>query len=256
MRTGFGEITAVILAGGKGERLKAVLQGRPKVLAEVAGKPFLAHRLEELQLSGLLRVVLAAGVGADQIREAFGNWYQNLELIYSREEKPLGTGGALRLALDVCEGETFLVMNGDSFCDVNLNDFLAWFQKGNYEIGMVLAPSSGEKRFGVVSVNPEGRILAFQEKEKSSRQDFVNAGIYLFKRCAVEMIPKNREVSLEREIFPAWISRAFYGYPTGSILRDIGTPESYAECRSFFEKRKGTVPLFIKKSEEALSPCL
>ncbi len=249
MRTGFHQITAVILAGGKGERLKSVLQDRPKVLAEISGKPLLAYLLDRLRLFGFQRVVLATGVGADQVQGVFGMQYQNLELIYSREEKPLGTAGALRLALDVCKEKILLVMNGDSFCDVDLEDFLTWFLKGNYEMGMVLAPSCKDKRFGVVKIEADGRVKSFQEKAQA--EGYVNAGIYFVKRSLVETIPSHREVSLEKEMFPIWTSRAFYGYPTEAVLRDIGTPESYAECQ------KGTVPLFEKGlSLRGLSPCL
>ena len=118
--TGLEETTAVILAGGLGTRLREVVADRPKVLAEVNGRPFLACLLDRLVDAGILKVVLCTGYMAELVRETCGNSYRGTELLYSREESPLGTGGALRLALPLIDSDPVLVMNGDSFCDADL----------------------------------------------------------------------------------------------------------------------------------------
>src|SRR5206468_3820156 len=115
--------SALILCGGLGVRLRSVVHDRPKVLAQVAGRPYLAYVLDKLAAAGLGHVVLCSGYRADQVRAAFGTRYRGLRLTYSEETKPLGTAGALRLALPVTHSSMLLVVNGDSFCNVDLRAF-------------------------------------------------------------------------------------------------------------------------------------
>src|SRR5512140_3819954 len=114
------DTTAVILAGGLGTRLRAAVSALPKVLAPVAGRPFVGHLLASLARQGIRRVVLCSGYKADILESALGTSYEGLALSYSREESPLGTAGAARLALGKVEGPRALVLNGDSFCEVDL----------------------------------------------------------------------------------------------------------------------------------------
>ncbi len=111
-----GNVTAAVLAGGLGTRLRGVLADCPKVLAPVKGKPFLAYLLEHLAGQGLRDVVLCVGYGSEQVEAVFGRSYAGLRLAYSCEPAPLGTAGAVRLALPMLESDPVLVMNGDSFC--------------------------------------------------------------------------------------------------------------------------------------------
>jgi len=128
------DITAVILAGGLGTRLQPVVPDKPKVLVEVLGRPFLVYLLDQLVSLGLHKVVLCTGYKGDKVQECFGGAYRSLRLLYSREDEPLGTGGALRLALPCFSSDTILVMNGDSYIDADLGTYLDWFFQKDREV--------------------------------------------------------------------------------------------------------------------------
>src|SRR5687768_5619957 len=116
-------LTAVILAGGLGTRLRSVISDRPKVLARVLDRPFLTYLLDQLAAAGLNYVILCTGYLGEQVKAEFGTSYSSLRLAYSQEMVPLGTAGALQLALSLIPSETVLVLNGDSFCEVDLQRF-------------------------------------------------------------------------------------------------------------------------------------
>lgn len=227
-------LTAAILAGGLGTRLRLVLADRPKVLAEVHGRPFLAYLLDQLSTSGLRTVVLCTGYLGEQIRHEFGDSYGNLDLLYSQEASPLGTGGALRLALPLFQADPILVMNGDSFCDMDLGAFWGWHRSVRGEASLALVKMANSTRYGRVRVGADGAVLSFEEKSGRGDPGWVNAGIYLLTRSFIQAIPENRAISLEKDIFPAWIGRSLYGYQTEGCFLDIGTPEAYAEAGRFF----------------------
>jgi len=228
------QVTAVILAGGLGTRLRAVVSDRPKVLAGIGGKPFLAYLLDHLSSSGVRSVVLCTGFLGEQIRQLFGNQYGDLELFYSQESSPLGTAGALRLALPLVKSESALVMNGDSFCDANLRNFWERHVKQDADASMLLVEMPDTKRYGRVVVNTDGRVLKFDEKDDRGAPGYINAGIYLVRRRLLQKIAEDRAVSLEREMFPAWVGQGLFGYPSKAHFLDIGTPESYASAFGFF----------------------
>ena len=158
------EITAIILAGGLGTRLRSAVSDRPKVLAEVSGKPFLSYLLEQLSSAGFRRVVISTGYMAETIREAFGNIFGQLEILYSEEAEPLGSGGALRLALGRSTSETVLVMNGDSFIDADLAAYVNWFFEQERDGAMLLTAVAETGRFGRVNIDGDKRIASFEEK--------------------------------------------------------------------------------------------
>ena len=116
----------MILAGGFGTRLRSVVSDRPKVLAEVGGRPFLEYLLDQLVAEDVKSVVLCTGYLGEQVQRRLGTHYRTLALQYSREPQPLGTGGALRLALPMLDTDPVLVMNGDSYCDTRLDAFANW----------------------------------------------------------------------------------------------------------------------------------
>lgn len=140
MRSALDRIEALILAGGKGTRLASVLSDKPKVLAEVGGRPFLSYLLDQLSDGGFERVVLCVGHQAGIVQDAFGATYRRLKLEYSEESIPLGTGGALRRAFPLISSDPVLVMNGDSYCDLDLRDFVKEFYGVQSEIGMAVVP--------------------------------------------------------------------------------------------------------------------
>jgi len=227
-------ITAAILAGGLGTRLRSVVPDRPKVLAEVAGRPFVFHLLDQLAAVRVRQVVLCTGYLAHQVRDTLGETYGPMNLLYSQEPSPLGTGGALRLALSLLESETVLVLNGDSFCRANLRAFSLVHRLRGAKVTLLLAEVTDTGRFGWVELDGEGRITGFREKGKANGSGWVNGGIYLIDRSLLQTIPPQQTVSLEQDLFPAWIGRGFYGFRSEGRFIDIGIPESLAGAETFF----------------------
>ncbi len=238
----WADVTAVILAGGVGSRLQSVVSDRPKGLAEVCGRPFLAFLLDQLADAGARRVVFSTGHLADQIKSAFGVSWRGMHLAYSRESTPLGTGGGLRLALQLISTPTLLIMNGDSFCSLDLTAFVRDHASHRRAPAIVLARQENTARFGRVDYDPEQRVVAFREKAASSGPGWINAGIYALERSLVAELPTDRPLSLEREAFPTWIARGLRGFPNTGPFLDIGTPESYAAAEHFFAQMHRIAP--------------
>ncbi len=229
------EVTAAILAGGLGTRLRSRIADRPKVLALVHGRPYLTYLLEQLADAGVRSVVLLTGYLADQIRLAFGDSYAGLRLTYSSEPSPLGTAGALRQALPYLLSSTLLLLNGDSYCEAPLADFQEFHSRRSADISLILTRLDDCSRYGRVQLNPDGRVLCFEEKTQAGGPGWINAGIYLIQRELIEEIPLGRPLSLERDLFPGWVSRKrFCGFTCAGRFLDIGTPESYAQSETFF----------------------
>jgi NDP-sugar pyrophosphorylase family protein len=225
--------SALILAGGLGTRLRSVVADRPKVLAEVAGRPFLAHLLDKVARSGVREVVLCTGYLADQVEATFGARYSGLEIRYSREVVQLGTGGALRLALSHTHAQMLLVLNGDSYCTVDLEAFSAWHAERNLTASLALTRVTDTQRYGRVQLDQAGKIGRFDEKGAASGPGWVNAGVYLVARERLNSIPADVPVSLERDVFPRWVGDGLFGYRSAAELLDIGTPASYAQAAVF-----------------------
>jgi len=222
------ELTAAVLAGGLGTRLRSVVADRPKPMAPVAGRPFLTFILDQLAAHGIGRTVLCTGHLGERVRESFGGSYRGMRLEYSCEPAPCGTGGALRLALPRLLSPTVLILNGDSYCDAPLEAFWAWHRRSGAPASLLLSWTEDTRRYGRVELEAGGRIGGFQEKCQTGGPGWISAGIYLLARTWIEEIPAGRPVSLERELFPGWVPRGLHGYRGGSDLLDIGTPEAYA----------------------------
>lgn len=231
------DLTAVILAGGFGTRLRPVVGDRPKVLAEVRGRPFLANLLDQTVAAGLRSVVLCTGYMGHRVQATFGDTYGGLAVTYSQEVAPLGTAGALRLALPLFASDPVLIMNGDSFCDTNLQAFWTWHSGKRAHGTIRLIKASDTERYGRVRVDAEGLVLSFNEKSDNGEAGWMNAGIYLISRRLLLTIPMSRPVSLERDMFPAWIGQGLYGYRSAGRFLDIGTPEAYAAAKQFLLQR-------------------
>jgi len=229
------EITAAILAGGLGTRLRSTVADRPKVLAPVGGRPFVARLLDQLTRTAVREVVLLAGYRAGQLRDALGETHEGIRLRYSVEETPLGTAGALRHALPLLQAPTVLLLNGDSYCDADLAAFARHHRERFSAASLVLTRVPDTSRFGRVRVAQDGRVLSFDEKGKSG-PGWINAGIYLFQRQRIAAIPAAGPLSLERDVLPGWAAeRSVLGFRHPGRFLDIGTPESYAEAEQFFE---------------------
>ncbi len=229
------DVTAVILAGGFGTRLRSVVPDCPKILAKIQGKFFLTFLLDCLIMFDFQRVVLCTGYLADQINAEFGGRYGSLLLVYSKEISPLGTGGALRLAHTLFQSDEVFVMNGDSFCYTDLTAFRIWHEARKSDASLILTRVNDVRRFGQVVADNDGRILRFEEKNNNSGPGWINAGMYMINKKLIEEIPDGMPISLEKDIFPSWMGKKFYGFRSEGRFTDIGTPESYAEAEKFFQ---------------------
>ena len=234
---GLASVTAAVLAGGLGTRLRSIVADRPKVLAEIRGRPFLAYLLDQLAAAGVRNVVLCTGYLGEQVQAVFGDSYGDLRLAYSQESAALGTAGALRLALPLLKSDVVLVMNGDSYCQADLGAFWIWHCERGAAATLLLTKVPDTTRYGQVQVENNGQVRSFVEKGKASGPGWINAGIYLLRRDLLQTIPIRRAVSIEREMFPAWVGQGLYGYPSEGQFIDIGTPESYALAEQFFATR-------------------
>jgi NDP-sugar pyrophosphorylase family protein len=236
------DVSAAILAGGLGTRLRPVVADRPKVLARVAGRPFLCYLLDQLAQAGLGEVLLLTGHLGEQVRDELGDGYGGVRLVYSREPAPLGTGGAVRAALGCLKAPAVLLLNGDSFFEVDLPAFYRFHvRRGGsgtakpQAASIALTRVADTSRYGRVRLRPGGRVVRFEEKATGAGPGWVNAGVYLLARRVVEAIPEGRPVSLEREVLPAWVARGeVYGHRRRGRFLDIGTPESFARAEEFF----------------------
>jgi NDP-sugar pyrophosphorylase family protein len=229
-------ITGAILVGGLGTRLRSIVADRPKVLAPIHRRPFLAYLLDRLSAAGLRYVVLCTGYKGKEVQAAFGDTYGALRLAYSQELAPLDTGGALRHAQPLLESDPVLVMNGDSFCDADLAAFWQWHRVRQSVGTLLLTQVPNAKRYGLVHVNADGSVSRFAEKVADG-PGLISAGIYLLTQLLVERIPENRAVSLEREIFPNWVGHGLFAFRSEGRFLDIGTPEDYSRAELFFSER-------------------
>lgn len=229
------DFDTIILAGGVGSRLRSVVNDRPKCLAVINGRPFLSYLLDQLAQADVDDVILSTGYMAEQVEAAFGANHGSLALRYSREEKPLGTGGGVKHALRLCQREHLLVINGDSYFDFDWRDFFGWFDASPKNIGMVLAWIEDGRRYGQVNVADDGRVLGFREKGEITAAGWINAGVYLMRKALLEQFSAPESFSLERDFFPAQLGRGFYGRGYQGRFIDIGTPESYRAAEQFFK---------------------
>jgi D-glycero-alpha-D-manno-heptose 1-phosphate guanylyltransferase len=238
MQPNIHNVTPVVLAGGRGTRLHAIVSDRPKVMAVVRGRPFITYIMDQLIESGFKQVILCVGYLAEMMIETLGIEYRNLSIKYSQEPYALGTGGAVKYAMPLIETSHILLMNGDSFINVDLSDFLVWYFDKKFDISMVLSEVSDVSRYGAVKISDNQVITDFIEKSTEIKAGWVNAGIYLFSRELIdESIQCNVFYSLEKELMPALINKiSIGGYCCKSKLIDIGTPESYKRAEKFFSQ--------------------
>jgi D-glycero-alpha-D-manno-heptose 1-phosphate guanylyltransferase len=231
------DMTAAVLAGGLGTRLRSALDDRPKVLAPVSGRPFLTYLLDMLRAASVRRVVLLTGYSGEQVESALGEYYQGMSLIYSAEPSPMGTAGALRTALPHLDSSTILLLNGDSYCGMDLNAFVSFHRRRGADVSIALTRVDDAGRYGRVETTAGGLVTAFAEKQAASGPGWINAGVYLLERRVIEEIPAGRPASLERETLPAWIGRkTVYGHRRARPFLDIGTPESYLAAAPFMRQ--------------------
>lgn len=241
-------IDAVILAGGLGTRLRAVLPDRQKVLADIGGRPLLARLIDFYTAAGAARVVLALGYRSDEVEDFIRRNAEHSNVIASIEPEPRGTGGALRHALPHLRSQTVLVANGDSFADVDFARLLDLHRARGCSVTLALTYVDDVSRYGRVLFDTSGAVTHFQEKPPAgagqpNSAGYINAGVYLIERKVIASLPSDRSLSLERDVFPQWIGRGIHALAQQVSFIDIGIPETWAIASDFFaaiDKRRRT----------------
>lgn len=219
---------AIILAGGKGTRLRPAVADVPKPLARVGERPFLDLLLRQLQrFQSVEKVVLAVGYKSEQIEAEYHNERRfGFPIEFSVEHAPLGTAGAIFLALRNTRSQDVLVLNGDSYVEFDLSALAADHSRHAAAITMVVVEVADAGRFGSVIVDSSSeRVLGFAEKTGSSAPGLINAGCYVLARRVFEHIPIE-PASFERDVIPRHLASTYAHAVTGKFI-DIGTPESY-----------------------------
>ena len=224
---------AIILCGGLATRLGETVKTLPKILLEIAGKTVLEWQIHLLKDAGVTGVVLASGHLHDVLYERVGEVYAGMCIRYAKEEKRLGTGGAIQNAMKQVGTSPFFVLNGDILlANFSLREMLTRFHEGM--VGVLLSVHVPDIRpYGEIVADGDGKITTFREKQSTCREGYINGGIYLFDRSIADAFPKAQEVfSVERDVFPS-VSN-LWTLQTDADWIDIGVPARLAYAREHF----------------------
>ena len=224
---------AIVLAGGLGTRLRGVVPDLPKPMAPVAGRPFLAWILGQLVDAGFDRAVLAVGYRHEAVHDHFGDAFGALELHYSVEDRPLGTGGALRLAAENLTSLPAFVLNGDTYLELDYQSMLDAHTKQAEQMSVAVCSVADVARYGAIELE-ERHIRGFLEKGQAG-PGIINAGTYLLSSAIVNRIPLGEPFSFEQQLLVPQIGeiRPAAFRATGLFI-DIGVPEDYARAQRLF----------------------
>ena len=221
---------AIILAGGFGTRLQSVLPDLPKPMAPIAGRPFLEILLQTLSDAGFTRAVLSLGYRADVIRRHFGERFAHVSLAYEIEQTPLGTGGAVRMALAHCQADPVFVFNGDTYLNLEVAQVLALWRRHQAPI-VVAREVPDTARFGRLQTEGE-RVIGFREKGADG-PGLINAGCYVLPRNALNGFALGSCFSIESDyLAPTVRTQQVNLFITRSVFIDIGVPEDYQRAQT------------------------
>ena len=220
-----------------GTRIASLGAGVPKVLLPIQGQPFLWFLLRALRQQGVIRVILSTGhLGSKVADYVQRNSWDALDVRCIQESEPLGTGGAIRLAVDTMQHNgPWLILNGDTFFSGAIHPLQVFHEARTGAQGsLALVEVPDAARYGRVEVDPvSGAVVRFAEKDQNGRRSaWINAGMYILGRELVDDISPGCMTSLEHEVFPRWVGRGLYGCKMGGArLLDIGTPEDYVRAQ-------------------------
>ena len=222
---------ALILIGGFGTRLRPLTYSVPKAMVPIANIPFMERMLRYLERHGITHVILTLGYLPDPIREHVERQRYSLKIDYVVEDKPLGTGGAIKNAESLLD-EQFLVFNGDILTTINLHQLVNLHQRSNAVVTIALTPIDNPSLYGVVETDDAGRILRFVEKPpiEEAPSNNINAGIYVYRKEVLKYIPEGEEYSVERQLFPQLLDDGAPMYAMAfpdDYWLDIGSVDKY-----------------------------
>jgi len=225
-------MNAIILAGGFGTRLKSVVSELPKPMAPVAGRPFLEWVLDHCLLHKIEKAILSVGYLHEKIIEHFGYEYKGMPLDYAIEEEPLGTGGAIRFALEKSKGEElWTVLNGDTLFRGNLNALANYYIEKNADMVLALRRMYDFDRYGVVELDSLGEVNSFMEKSYQT-EGLINAGVYIFRAALLQAhFSFAEKFSFEKDFMERFVKDLnFYGLEQEGYFIDIGIPADFEKA--------------------------
>lgn len=224
-------VEAIVLAGGMGTRLQSVIQNIPKPMAPVSGQPFLNFILDELRSQGVQRVVLSTGYKHEVVEEYYQNRYKDLEIAYSVEDSPLGTGGAIKKALQNIRTPHALVLNGDTLFKANLEEMKNIHFRNKADMTIALKKMHDCQRYGIVETKNQ-KVVRFREKSESSTGGAINGGIYLLKKDLLENGKFPEKFSIEKDFMETHFEDlTIVAYESDAYFIDIGIPEDYERAQ-------------------------
>lgn len=231
------QIKAVLLVGGLGTRLRPVVASTPKPLASVGDRPFLELLVRQLRHQGIRHLVLCTGYLAHEIEKELSDGREwGVAIEYSKEPSPMGTAGAVKFAEPLLRDvPDFLVMNGDSFMEMDFQRLVHFHRESGGIATMAVLRMKNEMRYGTVELTSGDRVIGFKEKSEGAPAGFVNAGIYVFSSRIFDHIPDG-PASLERDVFPKLLDRGVYASKQQGVFIDIGTPEDYARAQDLSKR--------------------
>jgi mannose-1-phosphate guanylyltransferase len=238
---------AVILVGGKGTRLRPLTSNIPKPVVRLVDRPFISFMLEWLRGHGVDDVIMSCGFLADGVRDVLGDGSDlGISLRFVEEPEPLGTAGALKLAEPMLD-ERFLMLNGDVLTDIDLTAQIAQHESSGARATLSLVAVEDPSAYGVVVLGEGSTVSEFVEKPSAGEapSDLISAGAYVLERDVLELIAPDRNVSIEREVWPVLIGNGLHGYVSDGYWLDIGTPERY--LRGTFDIIEGNVETAVRE---------
>jgi mannose-1-phosphate guanylyltransferase len=214
------------------------------MLFPMANQPLIDYTLKNMAQSGVDTVILSVYYMAENLVRYLGPSKYDLGILYSREQRPLGTGGAIKKAQDMINCETFLAMNGDVLTDLDYRRLINYHQEKGGLATIALMQVSDPSRYGAVELDWEGRILRFVEKPERGKEpsNLINAGVYVLAPEVLEMIPEAKRVSIETEVFPKLANeRKLYGFESHGFWMDIGVPEDYLNANAMLLSKSSSI---------------
>lgn len=217
----------IILAGGFGTRLSAVVKDVPKPMAAVNGKPFLHYIFQSLQKQKIKSAILSVGHLREVVQNYFKDNYEEIEIKYAVEHEALGTGGGIKNAFQFVDDDAY-VLNGDTFFDIPLSSI----KNNDADITVALKPMQNFDRYGTVEINEKNRITAFHEKKKCA-EGLINGGIYYFRKSLFEKISTENKFSFEKDVLEKYVDELkITGKVFDNYFIDIGIPEDYQKAQN------------------------
>jgi NDP-sugar pyrophosphorylase family protein len=232
-------IPVALLAGGLATRLRPYTQTMPKALVPVAGRPFIDHQLDLLRRNGIRKVVMCLGYLGEMVRDHLGDGSsRGMEIQYSFDgEKLLGTGGAVRRAMPML-GNVFWIMYGDSYMDIDYRAVLSAFDKQPSADGLMTILHNAGRWDTSNVIYRDSRLIKYDKRSKSEEMQFIDYGVAILRRSAIESIPPNTAADLA-DLYSRLVSEGkMIGYEVKNRFYEIGTPESLAEADAYLRQAR------------------